>query len=57
MNNIEYREGASFIEMDGNTTYVVKLFYRKESKTTVEDKIKKLICEEMQNNEQPPLNV
>lgn len=46
-NRADYIEGGSFRARIGNTTYLVGVFFDNAKKVTVEDRMKKIICQEV----------
>jgi len=49
--NDKYEPGGSFKTVIGKTTYEVSVFFNQESKTSLEDKIKRLIRQDVKNGD------
>ena len=45
-------KGFTFLHTEGNTTYVVNLFFRKTGTTTIDDRVKKMIREDTKSKSQ-----
>ena len=50
-NEHKYSKCGTFTETEGGTTYVVILFYRQDTNLSIDDRTKKLIREELKNEQ------